>query len=122
MRIRRQPAPLSQLLPEVFQMTRIQPALKKGPRVIAGRGVPLEVDQVSQGGTAAPSEKGIKADLVQRGAGGECGNMPANSAAVPVGVSPRRHRVPANVTLDPPLDLTVTGIGWLFLNRNGVDV
>ena len=48
--------------------------------------------------------------------------MPAQSAVRPVGIHDHRHGVPADVALDPPLDLAVAGVRRLLFNRDGVEV
>ena len=123
MRIARQAARRLQLAAEVLQVVFAQPAFEKGPRIHAGRGVPLEIDQVAAVAVvAAAAEEVVEADFVQRGRRGERRDVPAQAVEVLVGPVDHRHRVPANDALDPPLQLAVARISRLLAAVDRVDV
>ncbi len=84
--------------------------------------MPLKVDHIGVMIAVTAAEKMIKADLI-KGRGGSVGrDMPADIGVNTIGFDHHRHRVPADVALDPPFDLPIAGIGRLFLRRNRVNV
>ena len=60
MRIRRQPAAFGEFLPEILQMSFVQTAFEKRPRINARRGVTLEINHVAGKILRAPAEKMIE--------------------------------------------------------------
>src|ERR1041384_1929474 len=122
MRIRRQPAALSQFLPEVLEVMFVQPPLHKRARVHARRRVALEIHQVGLPVAIAAAEEMVEADFVQRRARRKRRDVAAEPAVNAVGVDDHRHGVPADEALDAPLQLAVAGIRRLLVRRDGVDV
>ena len=108
MRIGRQPAALGQFRAEIVQMPLVQPIFQKGPRVIARRGVALEIMIVSH--------------LVKRGHGGVTGDMTAHPGVTVVGIDDHGHGVPAGETLDAALHVAVAGIRRLLLHGNCIHI
>ena len=121
MRIRRQPAALGEFLPEILQMSLVQPAFEKRPRIHARRGVALEINHVAGKILRAPAEKMVERHFVKRRRRGVGRDVPADVRGG-IGLDHHRHRVPADVALDAALDLAVAGKRRLLLRRNGVDV
>src|SRR5690606_21160299 len=64
----------------------------------------------------------VEADVVQRGAGAEGGDVAAQVAGLAVGGHHHGHRVPADDRADPPLHRRVAGALGLLAGRDGVDV
>ena len=123
MRIARQPAHRLQLAAKMFEVLFGQPSFEKGPRIHAGRGVALKVDQIAAVAVVAtPPKKVIEADFVECGRGGERRNVTAETVEMLVGPMDHRHRVPADDALDPPLQLAVARISRLMGVMNRVDV
>ncbi len=48
--------------------------------------------------------------------------MTANAGMIAVGVDDHRHRVPADITFNPPFQLAVARIGRFIARRDGVHV
>ena len=122
MRIRRQAAALGQLLPEVLQLLFGEAAFEVGAGVDAGRGVALEVNLVAAAGGVAALEKVVLTHLVDTGRRREGGNVAAEGAVLEVGLDHHGHGVPADQTLDTPLQVAVARLGRLAFGGNSVDV
>ncbi len=122
MRIGRETAALTQLLPEVVQVFCIDSSFEECPCVDAGHAVPLEVHHIGWLAVIAAAEEVVKRNLVE--GRGRCvgGDMSAKTAVQAIGINHHRHRVPACIALDAPLDVAVTGIGRFFFGRNGVNI
>ncbi len=84
--------------------------------------MPLEIYQVRPLGVVRPLEEVIETDLVERGRGGEGGDVAADGRVFLVGVDDHRHRVPADQALDAPFQLAVAGEQRLSREGDGVDV
>ncbi len=82
----------------------------------------LVQDQVAGmiGARCAPEM--VEADVVQRGAGGEAGNVAAQFARLAVRPHHHRHRVPADQAADAPLHRGVAGGLRLLRGRDRVDI
>ncbi len=113
MGIRREPAAGRELAPEVGELGRRKPAFEKRARVDAGRGVPLEVDEVARRLGRVGAEEMMEADLEQRRERGVGRDVTADAARVLVRLHHHRRRVPADQVLDAALDLAVAGVGRL---------
>ena len=120
-------------LTEVFELRLIEPTFEERPRVHSGGGVPLEVNHVAGVVGGAPVEEVIVGDFIQCGRRGIGRDVAADAAfhgsvfvGVPSGLLVRpqdhRHRVPADVALDLPLDLHVPRIARLVFGANRVDI
>ena len=68
------------------------------------------------------SKKVILSDLVERGTRRKCRNVATNAGFFAITFDDHGSGIPAHKMGDPSLDGEVSGIGRLFLNRNGVDV
>src|SRR5262245_37447462 len=121
MRITRQPAAGIQFLAKVLQLLFGQAAFEKRAGVHARAGVPLEINDVAGAGVGAAAEEMIEADFVERRRRGKCRDVTANVGRL-VRLVNDGHRVPADRTLDPPLQIAVARIRWLLVNGNRVDV
>ena len=64
----------------------------------------------------------VEGDFVERGRGGEGGDVTTNAFVFTIRPDNHRHRVPADDALDSPLQLTVSREGGLTVGRNRVDV
>ena len=82
----------------------------------------LKVNHIRRRISVTAPEKMIERNLIKRGAGGISGNMSADAVMDSVGLNHHRHGVPADIALDAPLYFPVSGIGRLFLYRDGVDI
>ena len=122
MRIRGQPAAFGQFLAEILQVLLVQPPFQERPRINARRGVPLEVNHVADEIVRPPAEEMVEPHLVQRRRRGVGRDVPAQAAVLAVGVDHHRHRVPADVALDPPLHLPIPRERRLLIGGDGVDV
>ena len=122
MRIGGKAGMLAQFVAEVFQMLLVQTAFQIRARVLAGRGVTLEVDKIPRLIAVPCVEEMVVAHFGQRGERRVGGDMAADAAVVLVGAHHHGHGVPADQALDPPLDGPVAGVGNFFVHRNGVDV
>ncbi len=123
MGVGRQTATRLQFAPEVIQVLFGQPALQKRAGVHAGRGVPLEVNQIAVvTAFAAAAQEMIEGNFVQRRGRSESGDVPADTVELLVGPHDHRHGIPADDALDAPFQLTVTRIRRLLLHGNRVDV
>ena len=65
------------------------------------------------------SEKVIKADFVQCGAGSISGDMSADAAALPIGAHYHGHGIPTNDALDAPLYFATARKRRLAFNGDG---
>ena len=82
----------------------------------------LEVNDVAVVAIALAAEEVIETDFVQRGGGGERGDVAADALLDLVGLDHHRQRVPAHEALDAALDLAAAGKRRLLAGGNGVDV
>ena len=92
------------------------------PRVHAGRGMSLEINEVAGVRLVPRVKEMIQADFVKRRGRSKRRNVAADAGIFRVGPRDHGHRVPANDALDPPLDFDVAGIARLLVGRNRVDV
>src|SRR5690606_24179979 len=99
-----------------------QAAFQEGARVDAGRGMALDVEQVAGVVFGRRTPEVVEADVVERGAGGEAGDVATEVAGLAVGPDHHRHRVPADDRADLPLHRLVTRDLGLQVRRDGVDV
>ena len=123
MRIRRQPDALARdFLAEVVQVVLVEAAFEKRARVDARRRVSLEIHEIAAvlGRRCAP--KMIEADLVERRRRRIARDVAAVLGAQAVRVDDHRHRVPADVRLDAPLDRAIAGILGLLAYGNRVEI
>ncbi len=107
---------------EMLEVVLAEPSLDEGPRVHAGRRMPLEIDEISRMVTRPGVEEMIEPDLVKGRRRGEGRNVAADAGKLGVGPRHHRHGVPADDAFDPPLDLEISWIAWLLVSRNRVDV
>jgi hypothetical protein len=121
-RVRRQAAAFLQLAAEVLQLLRRQPPLDERPRVDAGRGVALEVNDVAVVAVALALEEVVEADLVERRRRREGRDVAADAVFELVGLHHHCERVPAHQALDAALDLAAPGKRRLLRRGDGVDV
>ena len=122
MRIRGESAPGGELAAEVMKLVGADPPLNECAGVHAGRTVPLKVNHVGGAFTFPAAEKMIEPDLIERGGGRVGGDMPAETGVHPVRLHNHRHRIPADIALDPPFDLPVSRIGRFFLGGDRIHV
>ena len=121
MRVRRQPG-AHDLLAEVIEVLLGEPPFEERARVDARRRVTLEEHEVAAvlGRRRAP--KMVEADFVERGRRRVARDVAAVLGALAVRVDDHRHRVPADVGLDPPLDRAIAGILGLLADGDRVEV
>ena len=122
MRVRRQASARLQLPAEILQLLGGQTTLEERACVDAGRGMPLEIDDVGLAVLALAAEEVIEPHFVQRGGGGVGGDVSANPVRQAVRAHHHGHRVPADQALDPAFDLLAPGQRRLVLRAQGVDV
>ena len=113
---------LAQLVAEVLQMLLGQTAFEKRSRVLAGRGMALEIDEVAGLIAVAAVEEMVVADFGQGGQRSVGGDVAADAGVVFVGAHHHGHRVPADQALDAPFQGAVARVGHFFVDRNGVDI
>src|SRR5262249_22665403 len=95
--------------------------------VDAGGGVALEEHLVARvpagpsGDMVLAPEEMVETDLVEAGAAGVGGDMPADTVLRAVGPADHDRRIPADVGPDPALDVLVAGEPRLQLGWDGVD-
>jgi hypothetical protein len=122
-RIRRQrPALASDFHAEQVELIFGQPTFEERTRVDARAGMALMKHQVARviGRWRAPEM--VEADVVQRGAGREAGDMAAQLARLAVGAHDHGHGVPADQRTDTPFHRRIAGHLRLVARRDGVDV
>src|SRR6185437_9131844 len=121
MRIRREPAP-ADFHAEAVELVFGQAAFQERTRVDARAGMALIENQIARMVLARRAPEMVETDVVQRGAGGETGDVPAEFARLAVGAHHHRHRVPADQRADAPFHRRVAGRFGLEMRGNGVDV
>ena len=99
-----------------------QAAFEKRARIIARRGVSLEVDEIRDATVVATAEEMVLPDLVERSRRSKAGDMAAEGGVFAVRVDHHGHGVPTDIALDPALEFEVPGIIILLFFRNGIDV
>jgi hypothetical protein len=108
-------------LPETVHLIVGKPPEQVGTRIDTGNRVALEEDQVAavllRRGAPEPRET----DVVERRGRSERGDMTAD-VAVAVGPHDHRHRVPADVVVNPDFEVGIAGVLRLAIDRNGVHV
>src|SRR5690606_7250622 len=87
--------------------------------VDAGGGMALNVNQVATMVLARCAPEMVEADVVQRGAGREAGDVAADTVVLSVGFHHHGHSVPADQRADPPLQVMVPGGADLLVGRDG---
>ena len=87
-----------------------------------GRGVALEEDLVAAVALVLAAEEVVEAHVVERGGGGEGGDVAAHADAGALRPGDHHGRVPAGRVEDLALDLLVAGEERLVLGGDGVDV
>jgi len=122
MRIGRESRMLTQLVPEVFQVLRLQAAFKKSPRINAGGSVALEIDAIAGLVPVAAMKKMVKTDLKQRGHRGIRGDVAANAVVELVLARHHGHGVPSGQALDAALQRAVARVRHLFRRADRVDI
>ena len=119
-------APALHLLAEAVQLLLGQPPFQEGAGVDAGRGMALEVDEVSRrlavGGIVGAAEKVVEAHIIQSGRGREGGNMPAQFPRALVGPHHHSQGIPADQGADAPLHEQVAGHQGFPHRRDGVAI
>ena len=122
-RVRRQAAAwVRQLLAEPVELGLGEPSLEERAGVDAGGGVTLEEHLVAGFPVILAAEEVVEPDLIQRGRGCVCGDMPADAQARPVCPGYHDRRVPPDIGADAPFDVLVAGEPGLALGRDRVDV
>jgi hypothetical protein len=122
MRVRRQAAVRTLLVPEVAKVLLGQPPLEERPGVDAGRGVALVVDDVGARAGVLATEEVVERDLVEGRGRGVGRDVAADAVRLAVAADDHRHGVPADQALDAALDVAVTRIRHLLVGGNRVDV
>ena len=107
---------------EAVEVLGREPALEERARVDAGRGVALEVHLVAGLAVVLAAEEVVEADLVERRARRERGQVPADARRPVVGPADHHRRVPADEGADAALDVLVAREPRLLLGRDRVDV
>ncbi len=120
-RVRRE-AVAVHLLAEVAHLLLVEAPLEVGAGVDAGRGVPLQVDQVAAVLGRAGVPEVVEADLEEGGRRLEAGDVAAELGRLLVGPQHQRGGVPADRRAQAPLDVLVEGDRLLVGPRDGVDV
>ena len=109
-------------LAEVIHLFFADAAFHEGAGIDAGRGMALEEDQVAAVFFGRCLEEVVEADVVERGAGGEAGDVAAQIRVFQVGAHHHGQGVPAHQRADPPLHEQVAGHACLVADRDGVAV
>ena len=120
-RIARQPAAVD-LAAEPVELLLGEPPLEERARVDARRRVALVEDLVAEAAVALAPEEVVEADVVEAGGRRERREVPAEGVEPVVRPVDHRHRVPADVGADPPLEELVAREPGLLLAGDGVDV
>ena len=121
-RIRRQAPARMAFVPEIFQVLDGEPSFEKGPGVVAGGRVALEVDLVAAALGIRAAEEMMEADFIQGGNGCKGGDVAADARFHPVGPDHHGHGIPADDALDAPFDFPAARVDRLPVRRDGVDV
>lgn len=123
MRVAGQRVPgLRLLLAEPVELRLAQPVEQEGAGVDARGRVSLEEDLVAAPAVVLAAEEVVEADVVQRGGGGEGGDVTADTDPGPLGAGDHHRGVPAGRVEDLALDLLVAGEERLVLRGDRVDV
>ncbi len=109
-------------LAEIFHLLFADAALKEGAGVNAGGGVALEEHQVTAVLVGRCFEEVVKADVVQRGAGGESRDMAAQVRVLLVGTHDHCQCVPAHHRADAAFHEQVARHACFVGNRDGVAI
>ena len=107
------------LLAEGVELVLREPPLEVRPRVVARRGVALEVDEVRSVVVLGAVPEVVEADLVKRGHRLVARDVPAELRGGLVGADHHRDGVPADDRSQPPLD---RGIPGSLASRSGAIV
>ena len=122
MRVGAQAALDRDLLAEAVELCLGQPALEIGARVVARRGVALEVDEVATVLVRRPVPEVVEADLHERGQRLVGGDVPAELRGDLVGAQHHADGVPAHDRAQAALDHRVTRERRLQRLRDGVHI
>ena len=107
---------------EVVELAFADAAFQEAAGVDARRAVALDVEDVARVVFAGGAPEVVEADVVQRGARGEAGDVAAEVAGLAVGAHDRGHGVPADDAADAPLHRGVAVALGFQVRRDGVDV
>ncbi len=107
---------------EVVQLLFADAAFEEGAGVDAGRGVALEVDQVAAVLFGRCLEEVVEADVVQRRAGGEGGDVTAEVRVRQVGAHDHGQRIPAYQRANAAFHEQVAGHACFVGDGNGVAI
>ncbi len=110
------------LLAEGVELGLAQPVQQEGAGVDPGGGVPLEEDLVAAAPVVLAAEEVVETHVVQRGRGGERGDVAAHADPRTLGARHHHGRVPAGRVEDLALDLLVAGEERLVLRGDRVHV
>src|SRR5581483_3189022 len=121
MRVAGKPA-TARLATEPIEVGLAGPPFEEGPRVDAGRRVPLDEDLVPESTLILAVKEVVEADLIERGCGGVGGQMAADAIEAAVGAGHHHGCVPAHEITDPTLEIFVARIERLVRDGDGVDV
>ena len=105
---------------EVIELLFVQPAFEKGARIHARRAVALVKHQVARMTVVGAAEEIVEADVVQRGAGGEGGDVAAQAFVVFVGAHHHGQRIPAHQRANAALHEQIAGHHLFLGRRDGV--
>jgi hypothetical protein len=110
------------LAAEVVHLRLRQSAEHEGARIDARAGVALHEDHVAAVIFRRRVPEMVVADVVERGGGGEAGDVAAEVGIALVGAQHHGQGIPAHVGADAVLDGVVAGRGRFLAGRDGVDV
>src|SRR5688572_7134980 len=122
MRIRRHAGDRGKFLAKVVQLRSVDAPFYVGTGINAGRGMALKEDHVGVIIAVTAAKKMVETDFIKRCGRSVGRDMTADIGVDAIGFNDHRHRVPANVALYAPLDLTIARVGRLLLRRDRVNV
>ncbi len=109
-------------LPEVVELLLVQPPFQISAGVNTGGGVALDEHQIPAVRVAGGVPEVVEADIIEGGAGGEAGDVPAQFGGDAVSLDHHGQRVPADQRTDAPFHAGVAGGVLLLVDRDGVEV
>ncbi len=107
---------------EVVQLGLADAAFEEGAGVDARGAMALDEQQIARMVVRGRAPEVVEAHVVERGAGGERGDVAAQVTRLAVGPHDRGHGVPADDRADLPLQRGVAGVLGLVGRGDGVDV
>ena len=121
-RVGRQSGAIAQLMAKILQALLAEPAFEERPRVDAGGGMALKIDEIARPIAIGGVEEVVESHFEQRRQRGVGRNVAADTRILLVLAMHHGHGIPADQALDATLEAAIARVGRFFFHRYGIEV